>query len=139
MNIGFFPPLNASLNGIAGVILFFGWRAIKAKKTDEHKRLMLSALLASAVFLGCYLTYHYLKHGIVTHYQKQGILRVIYFFILITHTPLAAAIVPVSLVAVGFALKGNYAAHVKVTRWLFPVWMYVSVTGVLIYLMLYVF
>ena len=139
MNINYFPPLNAFLNATAGVILFFGWRAIKAKNVDAHKRLMIAALFASALFLTSYVTYHYLKHGIVTHYQHGGILRIIYFFILITHTPLAAAIVPVSMIAVRFALKGNFAAHVKITRWLFPVWMYVSVTGVLIYVMLYVF
>ena len=99
---------------------------------------MISALIASTLFLISYITYHILIHG-VTRYQGQGIARPIYFFILLTHTPLAVIIVPFCLMAVYHAVKGNFQAHTRITRWLWPTWMYVSVTGVLIYLMLYIF
>ena len=131
------PTLNACLNGLAGIFLFLGWRAIKAGKRDVHRNFMISALIASALFLCSYLTYHFLVPGI-TRYQGQGLLRIIYFFILITHTPLATIIIPFCLMAVYHAIKQNFTAHIKITRWLMPVWMYVSVTGVLIYMMLYI-
>jgi len=99
---------------------------------------MIAALAASFVFLCSYLTYHYLHPG-VTRYQGEGLLRIVYFTILLTHTPLAVLIVPFCLTAVYHAIKGNFEKHTRITRWLFPVWMYVSVTGVIIYLMLYVF
>ena len=98
---------------------------------------MISALVCSTLFLICYVSYH-ATHGVV-HYQKEGILRTIYFTILLTHTPLAVLILPFIAAAVYFALKGKYEQHKKIVRWLYPCWMYVAVTGVLIYLMLYVF
>ena len=97
---------------------------------------MGAALLASILFLLFYLVYH-LSGGGLTRYQGEGLLRIIYFAILLTHTPLAVIIVPFSFLAVYHALKQNFNAHVRITRWLFPVWLYVSVTGVLIYVMLY--
>ena len=133
------PTLNACLNAAATVCLFFGYRAVKHGHHHLHKKWMIAALTASALFLTSYITYHVLKDGVVTRYQGEGIWRFIYFSILLTHTPLATIIVPFCIAAVIFALKGNYKAHVKITRWLYPAWMYVSVTGVLIYLMLYVF
>ena len=133
------PTVNASLNLTAGIFLVLGWLAIKQKNPARHKMMMLGALASSAIFLVSYVTYHALKHGVVTRYQGQGVDRVIYFFILITHTPLAVLVVPVSLIAVRFALRGEYAKHTAITRWLMPVWLYVSGTGVLIYLMLYIF
>lgn len=138
MAFSYLPTLNACLNLTAGILLFVGWRAIRNKKSAVHKRFMLAALTASFLFLISYLTYHLTTVG-VTRYQGQGILRFIYFFILLTHTPLAVIIVPFCLRAVYFALRGDFARHVRITKWLLPVWMYVSVTGVLIYLMLYVF
>ena len=132
------PTLNATLNALAGIFLFLGWRAIKAKKPQIHRRYMITAMICSMLFLCSYITYHILIHG-VTHYQKKGIWRVIYFLILGTHTPLAGIIVPASLTAVWFALRGDFKRHTAVTRWLYPVWMYVSITGVIIYLMLYIF
>ena len=131
------PTLNASLNTLAALLLIAGWHTIK-KRGDRrmHLRFMLAALLVSAVFLASYLTHHAL-HG-STRYQGEGILRVVYFTILGTHTPLAALVVPFCLAAVWFAWKGRYDRHVRIVRWLWPVWLYVSVTGVLIYLMLYV-
>ncbi len=134
----FFPTLNAFLNSLSFVFLFLGWRAIKAGKRDVHKKFMLAALAASFLFLCSYLTYHFLCHGF-TRYQGEGILRPIYFLILLTHTPLAVLIVPFCVAAVYFALKGDFKKHTAITRWLFPAWMYVSLTGVLIYFMLYIF
>lgn len=132
------PAINASLNALAALFLLLGWRSIKAQDRKSHQRFMTTAFFCSMIFLACYLTYHYLRHGLVTKYQGQGITRIIYFTILGTHTPLAVLIVPFSLMAVWHATRGNFTKHVQITRWLLPVWLYVSVTGVLIYLMLYV-
>ncbi|MCA9402768.1 MAG: DUF420 domain-containing protein [Candidatus Omnitrophica bacterium] len=137
MDIPVFPTINATLNFLAGIFLWWGYTAIKKGDQLTHKKAMIAALTASGLFLISYLTYHYL-HGSIK-YTGEGFLRIVYFTILLTHTPLAALMVPFILAAVYFALKGDFARHVKITRWLFPVWMYVSVTGVVIYLMLYVF
>jgi putative membrane protein len=131
------PLVNACLNFSAFVTLFVAWIKIKQGKREEHKRLMLLALAISSIFLVSYVTYHYF-HGRTT-YQGQGILRTIYFFILATHTPLAMTVVPLAIVALVFAFKGKFESHKKVTRFLYPIWVYVSITGVVIYLMLYVF
>ena len=139
MNIAYFPTINACLNGLAGVLLFFGWRAIKANQRERHRSLMIAAVITSALFLCSYVTYHVLKEGVVTRYEGEGLLRWVYFAILLTHTPLAMLIVPFVIRAVWLALKGEYKRHARITRWLLPVWLYVSVTGVLIYFMLYIF
>ena len=138
MSIHDLPTLNAFLNAVSGIFLFLGWRAIKNGRKDLHQRFMISALISSSLFLISYLTYHAMVRG-VTHYQGQGISRSIYFFILLTHTPLAVLIIPFILIALRYALKRDFARHKRITKWLLPVWMYVSVTGVLIYLMLYIF
>ncbi len=132
------PTINASLNALAGIFLLIGFWAIKNNRRDVHKRAMLGAFVASAVFLCTYLYYHFTTH-LITHYQGQGILRGIYFFILGTHIPLAVLIVPFIIIAIRHALKGRFEEHKRITRWLYPTWVYVSVTGVLVYLMLYVF
>jgi putative membrane protein len=132
------PTLNATLNGLAGICLFLGWMAIRAGRRDVHQRYMTGALICSAVFLCSYVTYHALNPG-VTRYQGEGISRIIYFSILLTHTPLAALVVPFSIAAVWHAIRKNFQSHVKITRWLLPIWMYVSVSGVVVYLMLYIF
>lgn len=99
---------------------------------------MIAALSASAAFLASYLFYHFHQPSPV-RYQGEGILRLVYFFILGTHTPLAVLIIPCAASAVYFALRGDFSKHTRITRWLLPVWLYVSATGILIYLMLYVF
>lgn len=137
MTIYDLPKINASLNALSAVLLVCGWIAIKRGRRDVHRNFMVAALVSSAAFLGCYLYYH--AHHLVTRYQGQGILRPIYFFVLATHIPLAVVVLPGSLAAVWFAWKGRFDRHVRVTRWLWPVWIYVSVTGVIVYLMLYVF
>ena len=138
MMLPLLPTINASLNALAGIFLVLGFIAIKFKKPVQHKRLMLSAFISSILFLCFYLYYHFTSRGI-THYQGKGILKFIYLLILIPHTILAVLIVPFIIMAIRYALKGQLDKHTKITRWLFPTWVYVSVTGVLIYLMLYIF
>ena len=133
------PTLNACLNATAAVLLLFGWRAIRRGKRKTHQKLMIAALITSALFLCSYISYHYMMKGMVTRYQGTGLLRFIYFAILIPHTILATLIIPFCIAAVYLAFKKNFSAHVRITKWLLPTWMYVSVTGVVIYLMLYVF
>ncbi|GMW01430.1 MAG: hypothetical protein AMXMBFR84_25670 [Candidatus Hydrogenedentota bacterium] len=135
MNVPILPTVNATLNGLAAVFLLLGWIAIKKGRPEMHRYLMAAALVASATFLSCYLYYHY--HAGSVRYQGEGPMRMIYFAILLTHTPLAALMTPFVIAAVIFAMKGQYARHTRITRWLWPVWMYVSITGVVIYVMLY--
>jgi uncharacterized membrane protein YozB (DUF420 family) len=137
MDIAVFPTINATLNLLAGIFLCLGYKAIKSGDQAKHRKFMIAALCMSVLFLISYLTYHYL-HG-STKYTKEGFIRIVYFTILITHTPLAVLVVPFCITAVYFAIKGEFRKHVRITKWLYPVWMYVSVTGVVIYLMLYVF
>jgi putative membrane protein len=136
MNVENFPLINAILNGIATLFLVAAGVAIYRKRDEKlHRNLMLGALAASALFLACYLYYHY--HAGSVRYLGGGVLRYIYFFILATHIPLAGLMVPFILWAVYAGFAGRRRGHTIVTRWLYPVWLYVSVTGVLIYLMLY--
>jgi putative membrane protein len=138
MTVTDLPALNACLNTCATLFLLLGWRAIRRKNQALHAKMMISALVASSAFLTSYVYYH--THvAMMTPYTGQGLLRSIYFFILCTHVPLAILIVPFIFAAVWFAIRGQFERHKRITRPLFPVWMYVSVTGVLIYLLLYVF
>jgi putative membrane protein len=137
MSTAALPTLNAALNALAAVCLFAGWRAIRVRKDRAlHLRWMLAALVFSTLFLCAYLAYHAL-HG-STPYPGRGLLRGVYFFILLTHIPLAAVVVPFSIAAVVLAWRDRLVMHRRIVRWLWPVWMYVSATGVLIYLMLHV-
>jgi uncharacterized membrane protein YozB (DUF420 family) len=133
----FFPALNATLNGASAVLIGAGYYCIKTERREAHKRLMLTAFVTSALFLISYLYYHLVLRAGVTHFQGTGIWRPIYFTILLTHTVLAAVVVPFILVTLYRALKGNFTRHKAVARWTFPIWLYVSVTGVVIYVMLY--
>lgn len=137
MEITHLPALNATLNGIAAVLLATGYILIRQRRTTAHKRAMLAALTTSAVFLVSYVIYH-LNVGSVP-YQGRGAIRVVYFTILVTHVVLAAAVLPLALVTAARGLRADFDRHVRIARWTFPIWMYVSVTGVVIYLMLYVF
>lgn len=130
------PALNAVLNGTSAVLLVVAHRFITRGNVDQHKRTMLAAVTTSVLFLINYLTYHALIHG-SKHFPGQGGVRYIYFTILLTHTVLAAAIVPMVLITLARGLKGNYSRHRAIARWTYPLWLYVSVTGVVIYLMLY--
>ena len=133
-DLSFMPAINATLNASAAVLLVLGYRAIKRRDTQRHRRFMISAFCASSLFLVNYLVYHYV-HG-DTKYTGVGALRVTYFAILISHILLSTAIIPLALAAFYYAFQARFATHAKVTRILFPIWLYVSVTGVVIFFML---
>jgi uncharacterized membrane protein YozB (DUF420 family) len=129
------PALNATLNGIASALLVAGFLFIRRGRVAQHRFCMLSALGVSILFLISYLTYH-ARVGDV-RFQGQGAIRVGYFAILIPHIILAAVVPPLAIITASFGLLGRYTRHVKIARWTLPIWLYVSVTGVVIYLMLY--
>lgn len=135
MSLQDLPALNASLNAIATVLLTTGWILIRQKKRDAHRLCMLSAFAVSTAFLTSYVIYHF-NVGSVP-FQKQGTIRVVYLSILLTHIVLAAAIVPMILLTLSRALSARFDKHRRIARWTMPLWLYVSVTGVVIYLMLY--
>ena len=129
------PHVNAVLNGTSGLFLLMGFFFIRRKSIKNHRACMIGALTASSLFLVSYLVYH-AQVGSV-RFQGEGWLRPVYFTILISHSVLAAAIVPLALVTVRNALKERFARHARIARWTFPIWMYVSITGIIVYLMLY--
>jgi putative membrane protein len=129
------PAVNASLNAISGVLLLAGYTMMRLRKIDMHRRLMIAAFAASALFLVCYVVYH-AQVGSVP-FPRHGWVRPLYFSILITHVILAASVPPLAIVTLTRGLKGRYPQHRKIARWTFPIWMYVSVTGVLVYVLLY--
>ena len=135
MTIGDLPALNATLNGVSAILLTTGYILIRRGRRDLHKRCMLAALTTSALFLVSYVIYH-LNTG-SRPFPGQGAIRVVYFVILITHVILAAAILPLALTTTARGLLDQYDRHVRIARWTLPLWLYVSVTGVVIYLMLY--
>ncbi len=137
---GVLPAWNASLNALCTVLLLGGYLAIRARKETLHKTCMLTALAVSAVFLASYLTYHFVVLGAESmRFQGEGPVRVVYFTILLTHTVLAIVVAPLALTVTWQGLKDNRLRHVKLARVTLPIWLYVSVTGVVVYAMLYVF
>ena len=135
ISISELPALNATLNGISAVFLASGFVAILNRKILLHKICMVSAFLTSTIFLISYLTYH--AHVGSVRFNHFGWIRPVYFSVLLTHTVLAALIVPLVLVTLSRALQEKFEKHKKIARWTLPLWFYVSVTGVLIYWMLY--
>lgn len=129
------PALNASLNALAGTLLAVGYAMIRAKRVAAHRACMLAAFGASTLFLISYLVYH--ANVGSRPFPGQGLIRLVYFTILITHVALAAVILPLALLTLRRGLAAQYERHVRIARWTFPIWIYVSVTGVVIYLMLY--
>lgn len=130
------PTVNALLNATSAALLFAGWLQIRRRKIERHRRFMLAACAVSALFLASYLTYHFFAGA--TRFAGTGWSRPVYFSILISHTVLATAVLPLVLVTVWRGLRRDDARHRRIARWTFPVWLYVSITGVLVYLMLYV-
>jgi uncharacterized membrane protein YozB (DUF420 family) len=130
-----FPVINASLNGASAVLIATGRVFIRQKRVLAHRACMIAAVVSSSLFLASYLYYH--AHVGSVRFQGQGAVRPVYFGILITHTIFAAVVVPLVIVTLVRALRGNFLRHRAVARWAFPVWMYVSLTGVVIYVMLY--
>ena len=129
------PAVNASLNALSGVLLVAGYTLMRLKRIDLHRRFMIAAFATSAVFLVCYLVYH-AQVGSV-RFTRQGFVRPLYYTILVTHVVLAFSVVPLSVMTMSRGLKGRYPEHRRIARWTFPIWLYVSVTGVLVYVLLY--
>jgi len=130
-----FPVLDAGLNGTSAVLLLTGRSLIKRGRMAAHRAVMITALVSSSLFLTSYLYYHW--HVGSIHFQGQGWTRPVYFSILISHTILAAVIVPMIIITLSRALRERFDRHRTIARWTYPLWLYVSVTGVVIYLMLY--
>ena len=136
MTIQDLPIVNACLNALATVFLMLGFVYIKKGNKTAHRNCMISAFVTSAVFLTCYLTYHF-STEVVTKFVEPEWFRPIYFVLLITHVVLAVVILPLIFITLSRALKERFEKHRKIARWTWPLWMYVSITGVLIYLLLY--
>ena len=135
MSISDLPALNATLNGTAALLLAAGYVLIRTGRQEAHKRCMLGALTASVLFLVSYVIYH--ANTGSRPFPGTGPVRIVYFTILITHVVLAVTIVPLALITANRGLRAQFDRHVRIARWTLPLWLYVSVTGVVIYLMLY--
>jgi uncharacterized membrane protein YozB (DUF420 family) len=135
MSVADLPALNASLNGVAGLFLAAGYLFIRRRQITAHRASMLCAFAASSLFLVFYVIYH--ANAGSRPFPGTGPVRALYFLILITHVVLAAAILPMAIITLSRALRERFDRHVRIARWTLPLWLYVSVTGVVIYLMLY--
>jgi putative membrane protein len=133
--VPYLPHVNAVLNTTSALLLLAGFSFIRRGRVRAHRNCQVTAFVTSSLFLVSYLTYHY-YHG-ATRFAGQGIVRPIYFTILLTHTILAVVIVPLILTTLYRAARGDFLRHRRIARWTLPLWLYVSVTGVLVYLMLY--
>jgi uncharacterized membrane protein YozB (DUF420 family) len=130
-----FPVIDATLNGVTAVLLAIGHSFIKRGSVSKHRAVMIAAFATSSVFLACYLYYHY--HVGSVRFRGHGWSRPLYFSILVSHTVLAIVVVPMILITLVLGLRNKFARHRGIARWTYPIWMYVSVTGVVVYLMLY--
>jgi putative membrane protein len=135
MSVRDLPTLNAALNATSAVLLVLGYRFIRRREIKAHRACMLAAFGVSIVFLTSYIVYH--VHVGSVHFPGTGAVRGVYFAILITHTILAALVPPLAIVTLTRALREQFDRHRRLARWTFPIWLYVSVTGVVVYVMLY--
>jgi uncharacterized membrane protein YozB (DUF420 family) len=135
MTVADLPALNATLNAIAATLLIIGYVKIRQGRMQTHRRFMLAAFATSALFLISYVIYH--ANVGSRPFPGQGPIRLLYFVILISHVILAAAILPLALITLTYGLRARFERHVPIARWTLPIWVYVSVTGVIVYLMLY--
>lgn len=135
MTVHDLPAVNATLNAISAVLLTIGYVLIRQRRIEQHRRFMIAAFAVSVLFLVSYLVYH--ANVGSKRFTAEGPVRVVYFFILITHIVLAAFVPPMAIVTLVRGLRGRYDRHARLARWTWPIWMYVSVTGVIVYLMLY--
>ena len=135
MSVYDLPAVNAALNALSGVLLVIGYLLIRAGRIQQHRRVMLAAFVTSALFLICYVVYHAQVGSI--RFTRHGFVRPLYFTILITHITLAAVVLPLALLTLSRGLKARYVQHRAVARWTLRIWLYVSVTGVLVYVLLY--
>ena len=131
------PAVNASLNALSGILLLCGYALIRRHHINLHRTVMITAFVTSSLFLICYVVYH-LQVGSVP-FPRQGWVRTLYFTILITHVTLAATVPVLAIITLRRGLKGAFVRHKAIAKWTFPIWLYVSVTGVVVYLMLYQF
>jgi uncharacterized membrane protein YozB (DUF420 family) len=129
------PALNATLNAISGVLLMSGYAFIRRGQTRRHRAAMISACIVSALFLTSYVIYH--ANIGSKPFTGRGPIRIVYFTILLTHVVLAATVPPLAIITLSRGLRARFERHVAIARWTFPIWMYVSVTGVIVYFMLY--
>jgi uncharacterized membrane protein YozB (DUF420 family) len=129
------PAVNATLNGLSGLLLIVGYALIRTGRIAQHRRCMIAAFITSSAFLVCYLVYHAQVGNV--RFTRQGFVRPLYFTILITHVTLAASVLPLAIVTLSRGLKKRYVPHRAIARWTLPIWLYVSVTGVLVYVLLY--
>ena len=135
MTVHDLPAVNASLNALSGLLLLIGYTLIRMRRIALHRRFMIAAFSASSLFLICYVVYH-AQVGSV-RFTREGFVRPLYFTILITHVALAFTLVPLAIVTLSRGLKARFPQHRRIARWTFPIWLYVSVTGVLVYVLLY--
>jgi uncharacterized membrane protein YozB (DUF420 family) len=136
--ISILPTVNATLNALSAVLLVLGYVLIRRRQIDAHRRVMLTAFATSCLFLVCYLVYH-AQVGSVPFHHEGSPLRAVYFAILLTHTILAACVPVLAIITLRRGLAANYDRHRRIARWTLPIWLYVSVTGVVVYVMLYHF
>jgi uncharacterized membrane protein YozB (DUF420 family) len=134
--ISLLPSINATLNGLSAVLLVWGYLLIRRKQIDRHRRVMKTAFATSCLFLVCYLVYHS-QVGSVPFHHEGTLLRTVYLSILLTHTMLAATVPVLAIITLRRGLGGRYDKHRKIARWTLPIWLYVSITGVVVYGMLY--
>jgi putative membrane protein len=132
-----FPKINATLNGLSAVLLATGRVLIARRKIAAHRAVMIAAFVTSSLFLASYLYYHWPGHGGIVYFHGPGWARILYRTILTSHTILAVIIVPMVLITLTRGLRGQFERHRAIARWTFPLWLYVSVTGVIVYLMLF--
>jgi putative membrane protein len=135
MDIHSLPAVNATLNAISGVLLIAGYLLMRAHRIALHRRVMMAAFGTSSLFLICYLVYH-ANVGSV-RFTRPGFVRPLYYTVLATHVTLAASVLPLAIITLSRGLKARYPQHRRIARWTFPIWLYVSVTGVLVYVLLY--
>jgi uncharacterized membrane protein YozB (DUF420 family) len=141
VDLSIMPSINAALNATAAGLLAAGYVAIRRRRIEVHKRLMLGAFLASVLFLACYVTYHVLRQRATgsahTRFPDLGAVRTVYLGLLFTHLVLAVPVVPMAIITLLRGWRGRLDRHVRIARWTLPIWLYVSLTGVLVYVMLY--
>jgi putative membrane protein len=135
MSLQDLPAVNATLNALSGILLLVGFTLIRSGRQDLHRKWMIAAFVSSSLFLVSYVVYH-AQVGSV-RFTREGLVRPLYFAILITHVSLAATVLPLSIVTLTRGLNGRFSQHRAIAKWTFPIWMYVSVTGVLVYVLLY--
>jgi uncharacterized membrane protein YozB (DUF420 family) len=135
MTVQDLPAVNAGLNALSGILLLIGYVLIRRRQINRHRNVMIAAFATSVVFLTCYVVYH-VQVGSV-RFPRQGFVRTLYYTILITHVTLAATVPVLAIITLSRGLRGRYDKHRRIARWTFPIWLYVSVTGVLVYVLLY--